>query len=194
MLLQQQLDGPLSSPPPDYYEGELNQTSILPCGMLCPFESPRGLEGVLQSMDASLRRTLSMSTALKNATDWERETVSQWSLLRGELSDTDVLSLPAVVCGSQHKTIVTVFHRKECCTDEFLLKGMLYRRVSVERNAVQTSFCWKKCCTDEFLLKECCTDEFLLKGMLYRRVSVERNAVQTVFCWKECCTASFCQY
>ena len=59
----------------DYYEGELNQTSVLPCGMLCPFESPRGLEGVLQSMDASLRRTLSMSTALKNATDWDRERV-----------------------------------------------------------------------------------------------------------------------
>ena len=153
MLLQQQLDGPLSSPPPDYYEGELNQTSILPCGMLCPFESPRGLEGVLQSMDASLRRTLSMSTALKNATDWERETVTQWSLLRGELSDTDVLSLPAVVCGSQHK-------------------AKQLSQFSIERNAVQMSFCWK----------ECCTDGFLLKGMLYRRVSVERNAVQTSFC------------
>jgi len=46
---------------------------LLPCGMLCPFESPRGLEGVLQSMAASLRKTVSMSTALKNATAWKWE-------------------------------------------------------------------------------------------------------------------------
>ena len=39
--------------------------------MLCPFSSPRGLEGVTQSIVASLRSTESMSTALKKATDWE---------------------------------------------------------------------------------------------------------------------------
>ena len=102
--------------------GELNQTSVLPCGMLCPFERPRGLEGVLQSMDASLRRTLSMSTALKNATDWDRERTRRWSafLKRQVFKHTVVLSLPAVVWGVVNSWTITTF---------FLLKGMLYRSV-----------------------------------------------------------------
>ncbi len=41
----------------------------LPGGIPCPFSSPRGLDGVMQSILGSLRRTKSMSTALKKATD-----------------------------------------------------------------------------------------------------------------------------
>ena len=40
--------------------------------MLCPFSRPRGLEGVLQSMEGSLRRQESTSTAEKKATDMGR--------------------------------------------------------------------------------------------------------------------------
>ena len=85
------------------------------------------------------------------------------------------------MCGSQH---INNCH-------SFLSKGMLYRRVSVERNAVQTGFCSKECCTDRFLLKGMLYRWFLFKGMLYRRVSVETNAVQTSFCSKECCIDGF---
>jgi len=38
---------------------------------------PRGLEGVMQSMEASFRRHLSMSTQLKNATDYSTHNQSQ---------------------------------------------------------------------------------------------------------------------
>ena len=53
---------------------------LLPGAMLCPILSPWGLDGVLQSIVTSLRMTLSMSTALKNATDWCDEKRNQLSL------------------------------------------------------------------------------------------------------------------
>lgn len=42
-----------------------------PCAIPCPLWSPSGLDGVLQSSVTSLRSTVSISTALKNATDWK---------------------------------------------------------------------------------------------------------------------------
>ena len=43
----------------------LNTPGAIPC----PLWSPNGLDGVLQSIVTSLRSTVSISTALKNATD-----------------------------------------------------------------------------------------------------------------------------
>jgi len=42
---------------------------VKPGGILYPFCKPRGLDGVMQSSDASFLRHLSMSTQLKYATD-----------------------------------------------------------------------------------------------------------------------------
>lgn len=51
------------------FQEEVYIISNKPGEIPCPLWSPRGFEGVLQSRDTSLRNTVSISTALKNATD-----------------------------------------------------------------------------------------------------------------------------